>query len=75
MLGKPWKQLTLAEVLTVAQAAKRLRIAPRTIHKYFRRGLLRRAGKLGATPLLLVVDVDRFARDRRRAGKPKQPKS
>jgi excisionase family DNA binding protein len=56
-------------VLTVAQAAERLKVSPRAIRQFIDEGRLP-AQKLGPYWILEAADVARFARRKRKVGRP-----
>lgn len=62
--------ILLDDLLSVEQAAERLRIKPGTVYKYFGRGLLAKT-RHGASVWVHKDEVDRFSTERRGPGKPK----
>ncbi len=64
------KEIDIPGFFTVAQTAKLLGIAPRTVHKYFDRGLLQKAGSIGVAALLRREDVEAYQASRRPPGNP-----
>ena len=63
--------ILLDDLLSVEQAAERLRIKPGTVYKYFGRGLLAKT-KHGASVWVHRDEVARFSAERRGPGKPKK---
>lgn len=59
--------------MTTKQAAAALGIQPRTVAKYIKRGLLK-AQLLGRDYVIEQVEIERFQRERRGMGRPKQVK-
>ena len=62
--------IMLDDLLSVEQAANRLRIKPGTVYKYFGRRLLEKV-RHGASVWVHRDEVDRYLRERRAPGKPK----
>lgn len=56
---------------TTDEAAIVLGVQPRTITRYIERGILK-AEKKGRDYLIPQEEIERFQRERRRAGRPKQ---
>ena len=61
--------ILLDDLLSVEQAADKLRIKPGTVYKYFRRRLLAKI-RHGASVWVHKNEVDRFERERRGPGRP-----
>jgi excisionase family DNA binding protein len=73
--GVDWGQkmaLTTPADLTTTEAAAVLAVQPATVKQYIRRGLLS-ATKRGRDWFIPAAEVERFARERRKPGKPKSP--
>lgn len=59
-------------MLTTVQVAGLLNLSPNTIRRYTERGLIARSEKVGSVNLYSRDEVERYKRERRRPGRPKQ---
>ena len=62
----------VADTVTMAEAARRLRLAPVTVRTLVHRGTLATVETADGSKLVAVVEVERYAADRRPPGRPEK---
>ncbi len=68
------KKGNTSDLLTITQAASKLKVSRQNIYQAIERGRLK-ASRVGSVLLLSLADLDRYSKSRKRTGRPPKKKN